>query len=342
MRPTLIKAKPEYLNWRSQSFAFRVARHQDEKELIEHLDVTSFLGGAKGMRMGSKRLPINTSHDLMHIPIHAACFEVAQRFCKDQARYDIDFRSPDGGAPSSMAHLYEIWCKRAIATCPDGVMTKPIMEPHGYFGVPQLDDEEEYLDAMRKKPSMAHYLACPVAIRQLTDIVVNTKLQTMDGKDACIRDDLVELWNRVQDLPQELYDRIVDAAEPFEADGGPSLHPARIHPSSWWKQKLLSGQLIPWLWDLDEEEIVDYRMATFYEYDPESGTVYEENGTYVFDENMWDWELLCRQLAQADVFGPGGLLRGTSMQLWNRHRIWKLLDASRLGHVQFPVQLEKN
>ncbi|KAI3324530.1 hypothetical protein HD806DRAFT_533992 [Xylariaceae sp. AK1471] len=342
MRPTLIKAKPKYLEWRSQSFASRAYRRQDEKELIEHIHVTEFFGGGGGMRVGKKILYINTSDQLMHIPIHQACFNVAERFCKDQARYDIDFRSPDGGAPSSMAHLYEIWCKRAIATCPQGIMNKPIMEPHGYFGAPRFDDASEYNTAMQKDPSIARFVACPVVIRELTDITVTSKLQTMDGKDTYIREDLVELWSRVQDLPQELHDRIVDAMEPFEADGGPSLEPARIHPPNWWKEKLLSGQLIPWLWDLSEKGIVDYRVATFYKHDSKGAVDDQKNCTYVFDENMWDWELLCRQLAQPNVLEKGGLLEDESKQLWNRRRIWALLDTARLGHVWFPSEPEEN
>ncbi|KAI8624087.1 hypothetical protein F5Y19DRAFT_468052 [Xylariaceae sp. FL1651] len=338
MRPSLVQAEPKYLEWRKQSSTARAFNREDD-EFIKEIQVTSFIGGSDGMTKGPKTLVIDTSNDLMKIPVHSICFDLAKRFCKDQARYDIDFRCADGGAPSSIAHLYEIWCKRAIATCSQGVMTKPIMEPHGYFGAPHPDDLEEYSRMMHRDPRLARFEACPVRISRLTDIVVNYNLQSMDGKDKLVRHDLVELWSRVQDLPQEVFDRIIDALEPFEENMGPhTLVPSRICTPTWWKDKLFSRQLIPWLWDLKKEDVLSYRVRNACELHPLDAKEHQENGTYIFDENMWDWELLCRQLAQPNVTEKGGILYQKTDALWNRRRIWKLLDAARLGHVSFNMK----
>lgn len=47
------------------------------------------------------------------------------------------------------------------------------------------------------------------------------------------------------------------------------------------------------------------------------------------DENLWDWELLVRQLAQLDAFEPGGVMESAPWALRNRRRIWRLLDDAR-------------
>ncbi|KAI1196222.1 hypothetical protein F5X97DRAFT_334751 [Nemania serpens] len=336
MRPALLQAKPEYLEWQKQNYTARSLDHRCE-DLVELIKVAFFLGGSEGMIKGRQPLHIDTRDPLMRIPVHKACFEIAQRFCKVQLRYGLDFRSPLGGTPSAIPHLYEIWCKRAMASCPPGPMTGPILEPEKYFGAPLLGPVPKYLKAIGKDPSLLRFLAYPLNIPNLTDIVVNSNIQTMDCKKTSPSADLAELWRRCHDLPQEIFDSVISALEPFDEDGGPPLEPTRVLPPTWWKAKLLSGELIPWLWDLKASDVVRHRINTYYKDNPGDAARDLDEGTYVFDESMWDWELLCRQLAQKNVVEERGLLAGRPDQLWNRHRIWKLLDVARLGHVAFPA-----
>lgn len=51
------------------------------------------------------------------------------------------------------------------------------------------------------------------------------------------------------------------------------------------------------------------------------------------DEDMWDWELLVRQLARHDSFEFGGILECLPRALLNRQRIWRLLDEARQDDV---------
>lgn len=335
MQAALLRPKVEYLEWQNQKQPTK-SWIRKGAELIELIDVTFFLGGSRGMKVSSKPMHINTLDPMMKIPVHRACFEMAQHFCKVQSRYSIDFRNPDGGAPSNISHLYEIWCKRAIASGPRGRMTKPILEANMYLGAPLISPVSKYLEAIEKHPSLSCFLACPLGIPKLTDIVVNSRIQTMDCKRVNPRAYLAQLWRRCQDLPQELLDIVLSFVDPFDENGGPPLQPTRVLPPAWWKEQLLSGKLIPWLWDLSTDDVVTHRVNTYYKDNRSDWLKDQSESRYVFDENMWDWELLCRQLAQANVVEEGGLLEGAPKELWNRHRIWKLLDAARLGHVAFP------
>ncbi|KAJ2978577.1 hypothetical protein NUW58_g7452 [Xylaria curta] len=329
MRPSLVQGKSGYLEWQKQTSS-GLAPDCEHGGLINEIQVDTFTGGSRGMTSGPKAVFINTQDELIKIPIHVPCFDVARHFCKNQALYKTDFRSPYCGVPSSMEHLYEIWCKRAIATCPLGLVNKPIREANKYLGAPVFDLEADYHDAMAKDPSLRCFLANPVVIPGITDIVVNSNLQTIDGKD--IHEDKAQLLSRIRSLPPEIVDIIIDSLYPFWEKDGIPLEPTRIMPSTWWKRELLSGRLIPWLWELNDEDIVRYRVKNLYQC-PDQAAKDKAAGTYIFDENMWDWELLCRQLAQPNVCRGGGVLGDRSEKLWNRHRIWNLLDAARLGHV---------
>ncbi|KAJ8108140.1 hypothetical protein ONZ43_g6519 [Nemania bipapillata] len=262
-----------------------------------------------------------------------ACIDIVRQFCKAQSARKLNFRSACGGSPSTMVHFYEIWCKRAIATFPGGPLTRPILEANKYFGAPVAYTRGDYSRAINEIKPRGRIFACPIRIPNLTSIVVNANLQTMDGKEK-VREDLAGLWQRCLNLPQELHDLIIQALEPFDENGGPPLKPTRILPPIWWKNKLFSGRLIPWLWDLDESQVERHRFRSFYLI-PSDGLEDKRESSYIFDEDMWDWELLCRQLAQPNVLEKGGILEGKSAELWNRHRIWRLLRVARLGHVRF-------
>ncbi|KAI2641061.1 hypothetical protein GGS21DRAFT_355346 [Xylaria nigripes] len=334
MLPILVRPDPDHHDMQRQKNGTRMRTRPFDTDVMIQVQVTNFMGGCQGMELEAQPLTIDTRDKYMNIPIHKACFDIALRFCKGQARYEAEFHNPDGGAPGNILQLYEIWAKRAIATCPEGLMSKPILEANKYFGAPVFSNMTDYRKAMDEDRSLRRFLACPLAIPNITDLVVHEVLETMDGKDHIVPDTLSNLLKNINRMPREISDRILEAMEPFDEGNGPSLTPTRVLPPSLWKKRLFSGTLIPWLWDLSEEDLRKRRIEMFYEGDVESASRDEKEGAYIFDENMWDWELLCRKLAQPNVL-DNGILCGMSNQLWNRRRIWKLLDAARLGHLLF-------
>ncbi|KAI0598978.1 hypothetical protein F4775DRAFT_135006 [Biscogniauxia sp. FL1348] len=324
MHPMVIKAKPEYNKWRQHPSTAQAFSRTDDHLFVE-MDVSAFLGRADGFRVsdsstdsGVSVVSINTSDSEMAIPVHPSCLKIAKVFCRYQSRFDIDFRSPDGGAPSSIAHLYEIWCKRAIAICPNGVMTTPFKEPSNYLGAPCANHLPDYIKMLESDDDLYRYEADPICPDDLTCEVVCVNLQPLGTGDLSPSPELAECWARIEQLPREIGERILEAIEPFE-DGFTKeyLEPTRVLPSDWWREKLMSGSLIPWLFDLKDEAVDHYSQI---------------NG-----HQNWDWELLCRQLAQPDVFEKEGILFTASDHVWNRQRIWKVLYAARLGHMVFEL-----
>ncbi|KAI1487978.1 hypothetical protein F5X96DRAFT_647479 [Biscogniauxia mediterranea] len=326
MHPMIIKAKPGYNEWRRRPSTAQAFNRTDDHLFVE-MRVSDFFGRADGFIVldsedsEDSRVSINTDDSEMAIPVHRNCLKLAKIFCRYQARFDIDFRSADGGAPSSIAHLYEIWCKRAIAICPSGVMTKPFREPSNFLGSPCPKLLSNYIKMLKANEDMIKHEADPTYLDNITNKVVCANLQPLDTTNLCPSPKLIECWARIEQLPREIGERILEAIEPFE-DGltRDFLTPTRIIPSNWWREKLMSGSLIPWLFDLDDLCIDSYSERCGHQ--------------------DWDWELLCRQLAQPDVFEAGGILHGAADNLWNRHRIWKVLCAARLGHMffEYPVR----
>ncbi|KAI0200836.1 hypothetical protein F4808DRAFT_426803 [Astrocystis sublimbata] len=344
MLPILVKGKPEYLEWEPKPRPGQISHkswYENSYNLIRVITPTAFIGGSQGMKVGDKILHIDTRDPLMKIPLHGVCFRLVHIFCEDQFRFRLHIGDPNGGAPSTLPHFYTIWRQRAIASDPGGLMTHPILEGNDYFGdlsFMQGNMQLYYAYIQEQEPLYRRLLAHPMKVPSLTDVVVSANLQTLDGRERnpCI--ELANLYSRIQNvLPLEIREMVYTAMEPFYQGHGPPLAPTRVLPPQYWKARLFSGELIPWLFDLRETDLLDYRCMTFY------GTTHDsdiagsdwEQGRDVYDEDMWDWEFLCRQLAQSNVFEEGGLLEGKPDNLYNRHRIWKLLEAARLGHVKF-------
>ena len=84
---------------------------------------------------------------------------------------------------------------------------------------------------------------------------------------------------------------------------------------NYWLQALKDHSLLPWLWDLDTASLMEKENKK-----PEG--------------RLWDWELLVRQLAQADTYSNVDDLVGDQPYMWaveglppsfrNRRRVWDL------------------
>lgn len=140
-------------------------------------------------------------------------------------------------------------------------------------------------------------------------------------------------------LPVEIKMQIFGYLHPFT---DPSAECTRVIAPSTWKYLLFHGQILPWLWDLDEQEsiVADQVHTSTTSVKNLPIDEREDGGANAAlvddveeDENLWDWELLVRQLARHDSFDFGGILECLPRALLNRRRIWRLLDEARKGDV---------
>lgn len=124
----------------------------------------------------------------------------------------------------------------------------------------------------------------------------------------------------LEKLPIEIQDMIYNNLHPFV---NPGQTCTRALPSSLWRDMLFNRQILPWLWDLDTFALRNYPVT------PDAGNVL----TYEA-EDIWDWELLVRTLAQVEVFEPGNPLQHAPLRLRNRRRIWRLLEEAEDGDIE--------
>ncbi|KAI1267530.1 hypothetical protein F5Y18DRAFT_424637 [Xylariaceae sp. FL1019] len=346
MRLSLVTARPEFPEWQKQEPRATRTYNREGDSMIVELSVTEFMGGYSNIETaGDRKHDLCTSDQIPLLPIHSNCLTVARVFCETQTQFDIEFRFAGGGPPQNLGHLYEIWSKRAIAAFSGGPHTQPIPCPFDYLGVPFHTKLPEYVKQTEKDDQLRRYEQNPLGLRNLTEMIMS-RLETIDGNSLEVRKDIKELWKRVQSLPEELYRRVLEHLMPFDADESTirknhftrssiSLECSRILTPLWWRDQLLSGNLIPWIFDLNLKNVQEFRKATFYD-DLVDAERHLQEKSHIFDENSWDWELLVRHLAQPDVFENRGRLHGCKVSgLWNRRRIWKLLDNARLGNVVF-------
>jgi hypothetical protein len=116
-------------------------------------------------------------------------------------------------------------------------------------------------------------------------------------------------------LPNEIIDLIIDSMWPI---GNLPVQCTRIMGPSRW-QKLFTKKFLPYLWDLDRKVIRDFLCS--------------------HNDQKWDFELLVRQLAQEGIWEHwkkmDGATEGSEMLgIWNRRRIWRLVERMEVGNVK--------
>lgn len=117
-------------------------------------------------------------------------------------------------------------------------------------------------------------------------------------------------------LPQEISDMIAD----FLSISCVDLPQKRsgIMPASWWKQELLKGKLLPWLYDLDKTMIEKKHGEP-----PKNW--FGARGTWT----EWDWEGLVRELSRTRFYKDLTIHScgvGVQLALKNRRRIFLIMD----------------
>lgn len=339
MHPVLIKGKKGFADWAKKPYK-KGDGHIDSSNMVETVRVKKFVGGPAGFQLhDNQQVAMDTTDNFeMNLPIHRPCLELAKLFCTYQRRFDINFRDSfrkaSGGA-SNLAHLYEIWVKRAWMATPGhmGVIRCLVPEDSRYGGIFLHPDLQQYLIARKLNDGFLSEIhpispapdAGLVGDPPQTTLAVMKNLKIMkDDERSPPEEFYIDLQSCLDGTPRDIVVLILQAMEPFNDLRPRHEKPTRVLPLTWWKDQLFNGDLFPWLFDLSENHAKDIvRQAC------------EKDGVN-FDSLDWeidfDWEGLCRQLGQAYVFEPRrGILAGAS-NLENRHRIWGLFESARNGH----------
>ncbi|KAI4861099.1 hypothetical protein F4820DRAFT_452265 [Hypoxylon rubiginosum] len=324
--PLLIKASPGFWKWCEQPWTSQ-AYHRNDEHWIQVYQVQHFVGGPEGFTInGVGKAAIDTRDSEMYLPIHRPCFELAKKYCRYQSRFSIDFReiwSLDGGVPSSIAHLYEIWMKRALMALPEqGPLNCPIPEPTQYADI-QVEPSLKRYCALPERNNMIQEHNPSDGLLTATDLITERVIvldEAESGKVLSPSD--TKLVQLLKGLSSDVLFRIEQEMGPLELEES-QIECTRIMPPSWWKCKLFNGELFPWLFDLNVEH-ADKTLAGVF-------------GPDVNVDNGLDWELLCRELAMPYACRSGVL--ADAKCLVNRRRIWDLFESARLLYTTSATRL---
>ncbi|KAB2572189.1 hypothetical protein DBV05_g9170 [Lasiodiplodia theobromae] len=227
--------------------------------------------------------------DRYYIPVHDYCLSLTKRIL-----------ASGHGRVRTMRQLWKVLRTRCLATVASG-RTEPLAgtdAPDDYHLPPRADDESREdrwctADAWDVPDLTAGVLA------QMTP----SRPPSLDGRQA-------EFRARFERLPQEMQDHILSfvfTEQHFPPDC------TYLIPQGAWMNLLLQGQVVPYLWDLDRDE-VEKKVAEG-----------RERGV------EWDFELLVRRLCQARSMADGAPLASMPAGLRNRQRVWKLVQDMYVG-----------
>ncbi|KAL8717404.1 MAG: hypothetical protein Q9225_005348 [Loekoesia sp. 1 TL-2023] len=237
----------------------------------------------------------------LYIPLHEACLTLTKRFISSSTadKTNKDKSNQGHNLSSGMQH---VWC--LLHTRFDD-FAAPGSGPLTNIGLVNDHDDmwrfqelvwEPSNDAERRFESQ-HFEADPLRIPDMTSSILRN-LHSLPIPSPLSSGEK----STSAPLPPELAVQVAAELVPFTA---PSLTCTYLLAPKLWKSAILSGALLPWLWDLDIKAVEAKEAA-----EPREG---------------WDWELLARQLAQVEIHKPRRVLPNLMMGLRNRRRIWRLI-----------------
>jgi hypothetical protein len=231
------------------------------------------------------------------IPVHQSCWDIAKRVVTLRSESEAH-----AGSVTSMKALYESLLVRRRRNKSTNYQ---FWEAHNYF-IHDYPHSYEWFELVDE----GLVFSDPISIPDPTDFILSLLKPLPPANENTSSPAHTSLKNSVGNLPVEIADLVTDHLSPLK---NLPLQCTRVLPRAYWTRALLSGKVVPWLWDLDIKKIEE-KLAT----SP--------------DNNGWDVERLVRQLSQSgfadycleNLIGasdtvPYGLL--------NRSRIWRLIES---------------
>ncbi|GAB1730330.1 hypothetical protein NU195Hw_g8561t1 [Hortaea werneckii] len=250
-------------------------------------------------------------HAELFICMHEACMEIVDRFLA------LGYIAPPPlpAKPWSLSMIWDVVRLRIevgqhteYVGAMDEVMD--VDEPHGYFTL-----TGNHLPFFQSCGLWEDPLEVVLDFSSITTPWRQAKINDYQNDDTPARA-VARLRQGYVSLPQELQDYIIDFIAPG-ADVG--IHCNRILSSETWRSMLIDGRLTPWLWEIDPSKLPDAESV--------------------------DYEAMVRQLSQADILEADlhestGYILG-SAGLWNRRRIWRVLETMRAGDLPMENPRDK-
>lgn len=237
-------------------------------------------------------------------PMHSACAEIVHRACASDTN-KLTLRS-----------YYDILRKACALFFEDG----GIEWPHKHFGAMQYwaYDDWDYRDGYLK------FITDPMRSVD-TAMFMKNSLKPTKNLESRTSPRLKRLQGRsfIETLPKEITDQIVNYL-PMSAIY--SLRLASVNlayqvplDQRLFRERLLSGALLPHMWDLDRVSCVPPQRQS------ENGTVQTEQ------DECWEWKGLARMVADVPALVSKSPEESRlPLGLWNRLRIWQsVVDAER-------------
>ncbi|KAI9706305.1 MAG: hypothetical protein M1820_004881 [Bogoriella megaspora] len=221
----------------------------------------------------------------------------------------------------TMRHVWQCLNHRFKATARngkgDGGPIYRLLAPHNYY-MPNISESEWEMNV----PIVE---ADPVVIPDLIEAISrHLRPLPQDQENYPQSSPEVDAFRRhLGRLPVEVMDLIETFIHPLDE---PTLSCNRILSPSFWRDGLVSGRLIPFLWDLVPTSAHAQSSAL--------GRINWFKAVTSEEGQQWDWELLVRQLSQPGAFEDGQLFSDVPIGLKNRRRIWRLVEDMYLGDVQ--------
>ncbi|KAI9833530.1 MAG: hypothetical protein M1826_007144 [Phylliscum demangeonii] len=263
-----------------------------------------------------------------YFPVHIACLSIAERIFEQRRRRGPGDASDTGRGtkPTCLESLYDRVNRQSHDDESPRDFHCAVNWPHGYYGAQACQGQKMVVEAGRRNrgPSQESghverperwLCADPVYVPDLTNFILS-HLQPVRAKDD---DDVTAAMNNLtprslsppECLPTDLLDHTASYLSFADtlalARISKRLH-QRLLTQKWWREALIAGDAVGYLWDLDPVHCRTKDTDTDAAAKP------------------WDWRALARQLAARDCFDDAHAgFKHTPRGLRNRQRIWKIL-----------------
>ncbi|KAI9825714.1 MAG: hypothetical protein M1826_006898 [Phylliscum demangeonii] len=258
------------------------------------------------------------------IPMHTACLSIAERIFERRQRPSAR-NAPAGGAsgpqPTSLERLYDSVNRQSGSREGATGFAFAVNWPHGCYGAQACQGER---GTWAPGDGTDWFCADPIHVPGLTAFLL-AHLQPITTKDDNDDDNATASAasaashqhsptpppSRLEGLPTELLEQLTSylpfAATLALARTSTRLH-ARLLTQTWWREALIAGDAVAYLWDLDPAQCR-----------AKDRDRHRHRHRHPADDQPWDWRALARSCLDLGCFHhapPPGLR--------NRHRIWKI------------------